>query len=220
MNAAEKETRTDLPPGVETLDELIGCPHCDALYRVRMPASGERAVCARCHTVLIAPRRKAGVRIIALTTAMLVLVVSAVFFPFLEISVQGFANQASILDSATAFRSGPMAFLAVATAAMIVIIPVLRMILVLYTIAPIVYERPPLPQARRAFRLSQRLKPWAMAEIFALGVAVALVKVASLATIGFGTAFWMFTALVVIVIFNDKYLCTWSVWHSLDNQPQ
>ena len=48
--------------------------------------------------------------------------------------------------------------------------------------------------------------------------AVALVKVADLAEIGFGTAFWMFAALVVIVLFDDSYLCTWSVWKSLERE--
>jgi paraquat-inducible protein A len=183
-----------------------------------MPATGERAICARCHTVLIAPKRKAGLKIIALSLAMLILVVAAVFFPFLEIRVSGLENQASILDSAFSFRSGALAFLAVATAAMIVLIPVMRMVLILYVLTPIVYDRKPFRHARHAFRLSQKLKPWAMAEIFAIGCAVALVKVADLAQIGFGPAFWMFTALVVIVLINDKYLCTWSVWKSLEQE--
>lgn len=204
--------------GVSSLDELMACPHCDALYKARMPAAGERAVCARCHTVLIAPKRKAGLKIIALASAMLILTVSAVFLPFLNIQVSGFANQASILDTALSFRSGVMELLAVATAAMVVLIPSLRMALILYVLTPIVFDRRPYRYAKHAFRLTQRLKPWAMAEIFAIGCAVALVKVADLALIGFGPAFWMFTILVLIVLVNDNYLCTWSVWKSLEQQ--
>ncbi|KMK66792.1 paraquat-inducible protein A [Puniceibacterium sp. IMCC21224] len=198
------------------LEDLIACPQCDALYTARMPEIGERAVCERCHTVLIAPRRKAGLRIIALTLTVLILVISALFFPFLTIHVQGFANQASIMDTASSFGSGALLLLSLATAAMIVLIPLLRMVLVLYVLTPIVMNLPPYAHARHAFRLSQELKPWAMAEIFAIGCAVALVKVASLASIGFGPAFWMFSALVVIVLFNDMYLCNWSVWKSLE----
>lgn len=200
------------------MDDLIACPHCDALYKARMPALGDRAVCARCHTVLIAPKRKAGLKIIALALTMLILIVSAMFFPFLDIQVSGLANQASILDSALTFRSGPLALLAVATAAMVVLIPSFRMILLLYVLTPIVFDRRPSRHAKAAFRLTQKLKPWAMAEIFAIGCAVALVKVADLALIGFGPAFWMFTVLVLIVIVNDNYLCTWSVWKSLEQQ--
>ena len=54
-----------------------------------------------------------------------------------------------------------------------------------------------------------------MAEIFVLGCAVALIKVADLAVIEFGVAFWMFSALVVLIIAQDSFLCRWSVWNSL-----
>ncbi len=202
------------------LDSLMACPQCDALYVARMPDVGERAVCARCHTVLIAPKRKAGVKIIALTLSVIILVVSALFFPFLTINASGFGNKASILDSASSFQSGPMVFLSVAVAAMIIVIPLVRTLLILYVLIPVVRDTKPYAYARRAFRLTQELKPWGMAEIFALGCAVALVKVADLATIGFGPAFWMFAVLVVIVLINDNYLCTWSVWKSLELDQQ
>jgi paraquat-inducible protein A len=33
--------------------------------------------------------------------------------------------------------------------------------------------------------------------------------------IEFGVAFWMFSALVVLIIAQDSFLCRWSVWNSL-----
>ena len=153
---------------------------------------------------------------IALHWLMLVLLVAATFFPFLDISVQGFGNKASILDSATAFQSGPMALLSVAVAAMILVIPLLRMMLVLYVLMPIVRDETPFPHARRAFRLSQKLKPWAMAEIFAIGCAVALVKVAGLAHITIGPAFWAFVALVIVTVFKDNFMSRVTVWKTLE----
>jgi len=44
----------DITPADKTRD-LIGCPNCDQLYRVRPIEDGTRATCTRCHTVLIAP---------------------------------------------------------------------------------------------------------------------------------------------------------------------
>ncbi|QFS84970.1 Paraquat-inducible protein A (plasmid) [Roseivivax sp. THAF40] len=212
--AAEATNHT--PPDAAEIEDLIACPHCDALYVATMPAHGGRAVCAYCHTVLIAPKRQAGKKIIALTLAVMILVVAALFFPFLDINASGFGNSTSILDAASSFRSGYMVFLSFLVAASIIFVPLLRTCLILYVLVPIVRDRPALPHARRAFRWSQDLKPWAMAEIFAIGCAVALVKVADLAQIGFGPAFWMFSALVVLVLINDNFLCTWSVWKSLE----
>ena len=52
------------------LDDVIVCPQCDAVYRMKKPGHGERAVCQRCHKVLIAPRRNAGLHIIAVAMAV------------------------------------------------------------------------------------------------------------------------------------------------------
>lgn len=199
------------------LDALIACPRCDAVYQVRDPQVGERAVCARCHTVLIAPRKRAGKQIIAIALAIVVLVIAATIFPFLEISAAGVAHRASILDAALAFSgSGLLVGLSLAVAALIVFFPVLRALLVIYVLGPVVFDRPPFRGAIRAFRLSEALRPWSMAEIFAIGCAVALVKVADLADLHFGPAFWMFSALVVLMMLQDSYMCRYSVWKSLE----
>lgn len=197
---------------------LIACPQCDALYRVRSLDHGARAKCVRCHTVLIAPRRKAGMIIIMLALAIMILVFGALWFPFLEISRSGFHNAATLVDAALAFSGGPLIVLSLAVLALIVLIPLTRVLLILYVLVPVVFDRPPRPHARAAFRLSEALRPWSMAEIFAIGCAVSLVKVADLARIEFGPAFWMFAAVVVIIIIQDSFLCRWSVWASLDDE--
>lgn len=215
MSALTPITHDTLTPDAD----LIACPSCDAIYHEKVPPKGGRAVCARCGTVLIRPRHKAGLRIIALTLSVTILVTSAVFFPFLEIHASGLGHRASVLDIATSFRSGILILVSVATIAMIVLLPLLRTLLLLYVLIPLVRDRPPARHARKAFLLAQNLKPWAMTEIFAIGCAVALVKVSSLARLEFGPAFWMFALLVVIVVINDIYLCTWSVWKSLEDSP-
>ena len=199
------------------LDELIVCPQCDAVYRIRKPENGERAACQRCHKVLIAPRRNAGLHIIAVALAVLFLIVGAAVFPFLTIDAAGARNAVSIIDAALAFSGGPMIFLSLATAGLIIFIPLLRVLLTLYVLVPLVLDRPAARHAVLAFRLSEALRPWSMAEIFALGCAVALVKVSSLANVGFGPAFWMFGILVVLVIAQDSFMCKWSVWHRLEH---
>ena len=202
------------------LEGLIVCPVCDATYQLQRPKNGERAVCTRCHKVLIAPRRKAGMQIIAVAVAVVVLITAASVFPFLEISAAGRSNAVSIIDAALSFTQGPMLVLALMTAGFILFVPLVRMLLTLYVLIPVVLERPPARHAIRAFRWAEAMRPWSMAEIFALGCAVALVKVAGLATVSFGPAFWMFGALVVLVIVHDSFLCKWSVWNSLEHPKE
>jgi len=150
----------------------------------------------------------------------LILIVGATFFPFLSIDAAGNKNAVSVFDSALAFVGGPLFLLALATAALILVVPLIRTLLTLYVLVPVVLDRRPARHAMQAFRLSQALRPWSMAEIFALGCAVALVKVADLATVGFGPAFWMFGGLVVLVVAQDNFMCKWSVWNSLEHPKE
>ncbi|MBT0959448.1 paraquat-inducible protein A [Alphaproteobacteria bacterium KMM 3653] len=208
MNAAAPQT--EINP-----DEIIVCPTCDAAYHLQRPSFDERAVCERCHTALITPRRKAGMQIIALALSVLILVVAAVCFPFLSIRAAGATNSISVLETALAFRGeayGPLAWVVLG---FIVVIPFVRAVLSIYVLVPLVFERPVYRGAKEAFKWLDRLHPWSMAEIFVLGCAVALVKVADLAEIRFGAAFWMFCGLVVVVLVQDSFLCRWSVWNSL-----
>ncbi|SFP07384.1 paraquat-inducible protein A [Tranquillimonas alkanivorans] len=200
------------------LSKLIACPSCDALYSEVRPGHGRRAVCERCHTVLISPRRNAGLQVIALSTAAVILVIGATIFPFLQINVAGMSNSATVLDAAMAFAGGPLLALSLAVTALIVLLPLIRLLLILYVLTPIVFDRPPARRAKRAFRMAEQLKPWSMAEIFALGCAVSLIKVADLARIEFGPAFWMFLGLVVIIVVQDAFICRWSVWKSLEER--
>lgn len=198
------------------LEQLIVCPQCDAAYALRRPAVGERAKCQRCGTVLITPRRKAGLQIIAVSLAVVILIIAATVFPFLAINVGGATNSMSILDAALAFSDGPLIALSLLTAVLIIFVPLLRVMLAIYVLLPIVLDRPPARGATQAFRLSEALRPWSMAEIFVIGCAVALIKVSDLADVTFGPAFWMFAILVVLVVAQDNFLCRWSVWNSLD----
>lgn len=198
------------------LEHLIVCPQCDAAYTLKRPVAGERASCQRCKTILIAPRRNAGLQTIALSLAITILIIAATVFPFLSINAAGAQNSVSVLDAALAFSNGPLLALSLATAALIIFIPLARAMLAIYVLVPVVFDRPPARGAIPAFRLSEALRPWSMAEIFVIGCAVALVKITDLADVTFGPAFWMFAALVILVVVQDNFQCRWSIWNSLE----
>jgi paraquat-inducible protein A len=199
---------------------LIVCPKCDAVYAVTQPGKGERAVCKRCHTVLIAPRYRAGMQIISVSVAVVILIVAAAVFPFMSIEAGGMHNQVSLLDAAWAFHGGPLVFVSFVMVALILFIPMMRMLLVIYVLTPLVFDRKPAPNSATAFRWSETLRPWSMAEIFALGCAVSLVKVSDLAHVHLGPAFWMFAVLVVLVVVQDTFMCRWSVWNALEQHTK
>ena len=75
-------------------------------------------------------------RIVMLAATALVLMVAAVFFPFLELSAGGMVRRSSLLDAVLAFSSGMMLPLTFATAALIIVLPTLRLAGIVYALAP------------------------------------------------------------------------------------
>ena len=195
------------------LDDLIACPQCDALYETDAKT---RLVCNRCHTVLIDPARRAGLKILSLALMSVALVYGTLTQPFLTIKRFWMTSEATLLETALAFE-GSLQILSVAVFALVLLLPAARLGLTLYVLSPLVMGWAPLPAARSAYRWSEILRPWSMAEIFILGCGVALIKIVDMAEVTFGPAFWMFAALVVLLWVQDTLTCRYSLWKALDD---
>ncbi|MEL6682075.1 MAG: paraquat-inducible protein A [Pseudomonadota bacterium] len=155
-------------------------------------------------------------RVLSLALTAFVMMIAAVSFPFLTLDAGGLNNATSVIDAILAFKDGLAFPLAVAVAFFILIIPLIRLIALIYALGPLVRERSPRPGARAAFGLAERLRPWSMAEIFIVGVTVALIKVAGLAAVTIGPAFWAFAGVVIITVLKDQLICRYSIWEALD----
>lgn len=195
---------------------LVACPYCDALNREVEPPLGGRVRCGRCGEVMTTNRPHALDRTLAASFAVVVLMIGAVMFPFLELHTFGLTRNASVLDAALAFSSGLTAPLAIAVGMLIIVIPLMRAFALAYVILPIRLGRPPAPAAHEAFRLATLLRPWSMAEVFIIGVVVALVKVAGMADVSLGPAFWAMACMVLLVVLEATSLDDWSLWRRLD----
>lgn len=201
-----------LPP----LSDLVACPQCDTLHNAARLPDGTRAYCKRCGIVIATEKSTAFAQVLSLAMTAFVLMLAAISFPFLELDVAGRHNSISVLQAVTVFNDGLAMLLAFAVAGFIVFLPLLRLGAIIYALGPLVREKPARRGAKQAFALAEFLQPWSMAEIFIVGVTVALVKVAGLATVSTGPAFWAFCALVLITVLNDQLICRYSVWRALE----
>lgn len=193
---------------------LIACPACDALLHERAAPPGCRVRCPRCHEVLTAETHLSLDGVLITSFATLVLLAAALSLPFISLSAGGRFQNAAVLDAAIA-AGGDSWPLALAVGAMIALIPALRAVALIYTLLPLRFGAAAFPHARGVFRLAIELRPWSMMEIFVIGVAVALVKVADLATIGLGSAFWLFVLLAALTVIEDASLCRRTVWRMI-----
>ncbi len=161
-------------------------------------------------------RERAFPQIIALSFTGMILMIGAVFFPFLRVHALGLDNETSVFGAALAFSDGWLVPLSVAVMIMIVALPVARMLAIVYVLWPLANGRAPFRHAAVAFRLAEESRPWAMAEIFVIGTAIALVKVAGLATIDLGPAFWAFCTLIIVVALKNSFMCSWTIWRAIE----
>ena len=200
-----------------TGEGLIACPRCDTLHIEEELRAGETAICIRCGGLLAKPRGGAFTQLIALAFTSVILLMGAVFFPFLEISRMGFGNATSLFGVALAFAEGVLLPLVLVVLLLVVGLPIFRSVLLLYTLLPLAKGQQPYRHAATAFRWSEKLRPWSMAEIFVIGTAVALVKIAGLASVNLGPAFWAFCALVFVNIAARGFMCQTTIWDAIED---
>lgn len=194
---------------------FIGCPNCDVMHRFSADDLGSRTRCVQCNYALTRGDATSLTRIAGLAATSLVLMGLVLFAPFLTLNAGPFKSKASVIDVIIGFAEGIMVPLSFAVLFFIVVIPVLRSALLLYVITPVLFGWRNAPNAKPALRFALSLKPWAMAEIFMVGVAVALVKLAGMATVDTGAAFWAFVALVLINTAKDAIICRNTLWTAL-----
>lgn len=201
---------------MEASDDLICCPVCDALHEVTEVKDGDRLRCVRCATVIAVGRPEAILRIVVLASTSLILMTIVIFYPFLQLRNGVFTSRASVFETVMSFSQGIMAPLSIAVAFFVIILPVARLGTLIWALGPLSIGRSPLSGASFALRWAEILKPWAMAEIFMVGVAVALVKLADLATLSMGPAFWSFASIVFITAVQDTQMSKHSIWSALE----
>ena len=202
-------------PGMVQNPARIACANCDALHRLTPDGAATRTRCVRCHHLLTLGRSEAIARVVGLAVTSLILMGLVLLTPFLTLDAGPFGSTASVIDVVMGFSGGIMAPLAVAVLVFIVVLPALRALLAIYALAPLLVGTRNLPGAEGALRWTFALKPWAMAEIFMVGVAVALVKLAGMARVEMGTAFWAFALFVLIAAFQDTFMCRHTLWTAL-----
>lgn len=134
---------------------------------------------------------------------------------FLSLSGGGVGTEASALDAARALAQALTWPAAVAIGAVIALLPVARSAALIYALLPVRLGWPAPRRAGAAIRLAALLRPWSMAEIFVIGVAVALVKVAGVANVTLGPAFWAFVLLAMVALAEDAVYCRRTVWDAV-----
>lgn len=198
-----------------TLDDLVACRSCDLLHERSPLEPGEQARCMRCGSILSTRKPATVDRSLAAVLAGIVLLLSSLFLPFLSLSRAGIESRISILDAVGSLWDSELRWLGLVTLALIVLLPLTRLGLLAWVLGAIRLRRPASRALQSAFRWATRLEPWAMADVFMVGVAISLVKLGSVARLEIGLAFWSLCALIALTVVISIVLCKDTVWRHL-----
>ncbi|CAM3645323.1 paraquat-inducible protein A [Polynucleobacter antarcticus] len=164
------------------LKELLVCDQCDLLLQETPLKPGGKALCSRCGAVLYRslPLGLERSLVFSLTSATLFLVSNS--FPIVTISSQGLTNSTTLLDAA--YRLFNDGILSIAGLVFITtfLMPALEIMALIYLLLPVKLGRLP-PGFSYAFRLIHFVKPWAMVEVFMLGLLVTITKLNAFASV-------------------------------------
>ena len=194
---------------------LYACPECDLLLKLQPLSIGEKAHCPRCGYMLQRSRKDSIERTFALSIAGLIVALPANLLPLLGIKAMGKSHDANLwLGVFNLFHEDMWAVAALVFLASI-LFPLLTIILSLLISGHLHYNKSNL-YLGHWMRWLQHLNEWAMLEVYALGIIVACVKLASMSDLRFGLGLYAFVALIVLTAMLTSSLDPYLFWQRID----
>lgn len=202
----------------ESAPRHIICHECGLAHKRRSLPRDTSAVCSRCGCVLQRQRPATHDHALALTIAGLVLFLVANLLPFLSFRMGVQTTQTTLVSGALElYRQGREGLAAIVTLTSI-LAPGLQIVGLLYTLVPLHTGRTP-PHLGRVFRYVSQIIPWSMMDVFMLGILVAVVKLAAMATIVPGPALGAFMLLIVVLAWAQSKVDTDRIWAQVRVAP-
>ena len=177
--------------------DTVACPDCDLLQQLPELSPGGKARCARCGHVLATRPTDPLDRPLALTLAAAIAFIVANTTPLMGLSAVGRHASTTIGEGAYQMWVQGEQITAAIVAFCAVLAPggyILFMLTVLLAV-----RRPPAPRwVGEMLRGAHAMRPWSMNEVMLLGILVALIKIAELATVEAGAGMYAVGALVLL----------------------
>ena len=196
-----------------TISDLVACHECDLLHRVRNVPKGS-ARCTRCGAVLYRDIPDSINRTLMLNIAGAILFIIANVYPMMTFKLSGRQESNTLFAGAWELKNAGYWELGVLVFLCSILFPALRIGCMLYVLIPLKLGFRP-PKLEVAFRWVVTLMPWAMMEVYMLGILVAIVKLASWATIVLGVALYSYVALILINVWSRTTLDPRAVWNQI-----
>jgi paraquat-inducible protein A len=179
-------------------EPIIACRECDLLQReVELPPGGA-ARCRRCGALLYRSIPNGPDRTVAFLLAAAIVYLIANIYPIVGLEAQGIRTTTTLIGEVKALQDQGLTIVAGMVFISAIVAPVLEIGALLYLLLPLRFGRVP-AKFNLILRSTQEVKHWNMVEVFMLGVLVALVKLAKIASVTPALSLWMFAGLTLLL---------------------
>ena len=177
--------------------QAVACPDCDLLQQIPALPPGGKAICARCGC-LLAKQPLGPIDLpLALTIAAAIMFVIANAVPLMDLSAVGRSASTTIVGGAYEMWMQDEAITGVLVAFCAVIAPG-GYLLFMLTLLLGARRTPAPPWVGEMLRWASHFEVWSMLEVMMLGILVALIKIAELATVAAGIGMYAVGALILL----------------------
>jgi len=177
--------------------ETVACPDCDLLQHLPELPPGGKARCPRCGNTLATEPTDPLDRPLALALAAAIVFIVANTAPLMGLSAVGRHASTTIVGGVYEMWLQGQEVTAVIVAFCAVIAPASYILFMLTVLLAV--RRPPAPHwVGEMLRWGNHMQPWSMNEVMILGILVALIKIAELATVDPGIGMYAVGGLVVL----------------------
>ena len=129
----------------------------------------------------------------------------AVLAPFLSVDIVGMQRQTTMISLPASFTSHGAWELAIIVTATAIVAPLAKILVMLFVLVGLRTAEPP-KSLPIVFKWYHRIGPWAMVEVFLLGVFVAFTRLGAIATVETGIALYAVGALMISMVTADYLL--------------
>jgi paraquat-inducible protein A len=203
--------------GTATRAYPVICRHCGLLQQVPALGAPALAVCARCGVTVRRTQRHSRSRALAMTLTALMFFAIACATPLMTVSTSGISLGADLFSGPARLDDQGIWELALVVLFTTVAAPFLKLLGTAYVLIGLRLHRPP-HHLRAIFALVERLRPWAMVEVYLLGVFVAYVKLVDIVHIDVGFAVYALVGLMLATVAADALLDRQQVWEEMERR--
>jgi len=195
--------------------QALACLDCDLLQVLPNLPPGSKALCTRCGLTLATRRSDPIDRPLALTVAALLVLIVANTTPLMGLSVVGRHASTTIVGGAIQMWLQGQELTALIVVFCALIAPAAYILLMLAILLAV--GRPPAPGwVGTMLRWADAAQPWSMIEVMMLGILVALVKIAELATVEPGIGMYAVGVLMLLFPAIAVSLDSDEIWARLE----